>query len=60
MDYFITKSEKAEMEQFIKDHPIDPKYDHLEDVFDDWEMPSDEGLARSYRKMLTWMKVKDD
>lgn len=60
MDYFITKFEKAEMEQFIKDHPIDPKYDHLEDMFDDWEMPQDESRARGYRAILSWVTVKDD
>lgn len=47
----ITPQERKEMEEFLKEHPIDPAYDEECECFDG-EVPEEQLLARDFKKIL--------
>ena len=47
----ITPARRKELEDYLKEHPIDPAYDEECEMFDG-NPPHDQLIARAYRQIL--------
>lgn len=53
MERCTTDDERANFEQFLRDHPIDPAYDYVEDMLDvDYGIELDQQIARMVKRTL--------
>ena len=58
MEYDITPQERKKMEEWLKDHPIDHKYDDQVDVFDG-DVPEEQLRSRMYQKILSGERTEE-